>query len=53
MYVWLRYSDTHLRSNIKRGNISTEEEEFIIRLHRFLGNRCMIFSPPPPFTQPH
>ena len=32
---WLNY----LRPGIKRGNISPEEEELIIRLHRLLGNR--------------
>eukprot|EP01018_Ginkgo_biloba_P007579 Gb_07139 [translate_table: standard] len=32
---WLNY----LRPNIKRGNISPEEEELIIRMHRLLGNR--------------
>lgn len=33
---WLNY----LRPNIKRGNISADEEDLIIRLHRLLGNRC-------------
>lgn len=33
---WLNY----LRPGIKRGNISDDEEELIIRLHRLLGNRC-------------
>ncbi|KAG8486652.1 hypothetical protein CXB51_020051 [Gossypium anomalum] len=32
---WLNY----LRPNIKRGNISDEEEDLIIRLHKLLGNR--------------
>ena len=32
---WLIY----LRPDIKRGNISPDEEELIIRLHRLLGNR--------------
>jgi myb proto-oncogene protein len=32
---WLNY----LRPGIKRGNISDDEEELIIRLHRLLGNR--------------
>eukprot|EP01018_Ginkgo_biloba_P019854 Gb_29933 [translate_table: standard] len=32
---WLNY----LRPNIKRGNISDDEEELIIRMHRLLGNR--------------
>ncbi|KAH9299093.1 hypothetical protein KI387_030775, partial [Taxus chinensis] len=31
---WLNY----LRPDIKRGNISADEEELIIRLHRLLGN---------------
>jgi ABC-type polar amino acid transport system ATPase subunit len=32
---WLNY----LRPDIKRGNISHDEEELIIRLHNLLGNR--------------
>lgn len=32
---WLNY----LRPDIKRGNISPDEEELIIRLHKLLGNR--------------
>ncbi|WOK91951.1 transcription factor TT2-like [Canna indica] len=32
---WLNY----LRPDIKRGNISEEEEDLIIRLHKLLGNR--------------
>ncbi|KAH9321060.1 hypothetical protein KI387_015699, partial [Taxus chinensis] len=32
---WLNY----LRPDIKRGNISLDEEELIIRMHRLLGNR--------------
>ncbi|PON77372.1 MYB transcription factor [Parasponia andersonii] len=32
---WLNY----LRPDIKRGNISHDEEELIIRLHKLLGNR--------------
>lgn len=32
---WLNY----LRPDIKRGNISKEEEDLIIRLHKLLGNR--------------
>ncbi|KAK4745226.1 hypothetical protein SAY87_011538 [Trapa incisa] len=32
---WLNY----LRPNIKRGNISDDEEDLILRLHRLLGNR--------------
>ncbi|KAI7756718.1 hypothetical protein M8C21_013921 [Ambrosia artemisiifolia] len=31
---WLNY----LRPNIKRGNISDQEEDLIIRLHKLLGN---------------
>nr|ACH95795.1 anthocyanin related redMyb9 [Phalaenopsis hybrid cultivar] len=37
---WLNY----LRPNIKRGNISVEEEELIIRLHRLLGNRWSLIA---------
>ncbi|RWV87964.1 hypothetical protein GW17_00049994 [Ensete ventricosum] len=33
---WLNY----LRPGIKRGNISEEEDDLIIRLHNLLGNRC-------------
>ncbi|KAI3440274.1 uncharacterized protein J3R85_003900, partial [Psidium guajava] len=32
---WMNY----LRPNIKHGNITKEEEEIIINLHRVLGNR--------------
>lgn len=32
---WLNY----LRPNIKRGNISDDEEDLILRLHKLLGNR--------------
>ncbi|KAJ4824973.1 hypothetical protein Tsubulata_014344 [Turnera subulata] len=32
---WLNY----LRPNIKRGNISDQEEDLIVRLHKLLGNR--------------
>jgi len=32
---WLNY----LRPNIKRGNISYDEDDLIIRLHKLLGNR--------------
>ncbi|VAH68785.1 unnamed protein product [Triticum turgidum subsp. durum] len=32
---WLNY----LRPGIKRGNISNDEEELIVRLHGLLGNR--------------
>lgn len=37
---WLNY----LRPNIKRGNISEDEEELIIRLHRLLGNRWSLIA---------
>ncbi|KAJ6994586.1 transcription factor MYB114-like [Populus alba x Populus x berolinensis] len=41
----------HLRPNIKRGNISDQEEDLIVRLHKLLGNRQVItislsLSPP-------
>ncbi|KAF7148099.1 hypothetical protein RHSIM_Rhsim03G0229400 [Rhododendron simsii] len=35
---WLNY----LRPDIKRGNISHDEEELIIRLHKLLGNRPVL-----------
>lgn len=34
---WLNY----LRPNIKRGNISDQEEDLILRLHKLLGNRLI------------
>ncbi|KAF8018568.1 hypothetical protein BT93_H3450 [Corymbia citriodora subsp. variegata] len=37
---WLNY----LRPDIKRGNISPEEEELIIRLHKLLGNRWVLIA---------
>ncbi|XVF48917.1 hypothetical protein PTKIN_Ptkin03bG0226700 [Pterospermum kingtungense] len=37
---WLNY----LRPDIKRGNISTEEDELIIRLHKLLGNRWSLIA---------
>ncbi|ERN11224.1 hypothetical protein AMTRI_Chr04g180310 [Amborella trichopoda] len=37
---WLNY----LRPNIKRGNISCEEEDLIIRLHNLLGNRWSLIA---------
>eukprot|EP01018_Ginkgo_biloba_P040316 Gb_22884 [translate_table: standard] len=37
---WLNY----LRPNIKRGNISSDEEELIIRMHRLLGNRWSLIA---------
>lgn len=35
---WLNY----LRPNIKRGNISNDEEDLILRLHKLLGNRWAV-----------
>ncbi|RRT78125.1 hypothetical protein B296_00003925 [Ensete ventricosum] len=37
---WLNY----LRPGIKRGNISNDEEELIIRLHKLLGNRWSLIA---------
>ncbi|OWM84112.1 transcription factor MYB123-like [Punica granatum] len=37
---WLNY----LRPNIKRGNISDDEEELIVRLHKLLGNRWSLIA---------
>ncbi|KAM3316137.1 hypothetical protein ACQJBY_034327 [Aegilops geniculata] len=37
---WLNY----LRPSIKRGNISDNEEELIVRLHRLLGNRWSLIA---------
>ncbi|KAJ8646945.1 hypothetical protein MRB53_008693 [Persea americana] len=37
---WLNY----LRPDIKRGNISSEEEDLIIRLHKLLGNRWSLIA---------
>lgn len=37
---WLNY----LRPDIKRGNISPDEEEIIIRMHRLLGNRWSLIA---------
>ncbi|KAK4774952.1 hypothetical protein SAY86_009887 [Trapa natans] len=34
----------YLRPGIKRGNISPEEEELIIKLHRLLGNRWSLIA---------
>jgi len=34
---WINY----LRSDLKRGNISSEEEETIIKLHSSMGNRLV------------
>jgi hypothetical protein len=35
---WINY----LRADLKRGNISEEEEEMIIKLHATLGNRYLL-----------
>ncbi|KAG6665059.1 hypothetical protein CIPAW_02G135900 [Carya illinoinensis] len=37
---WLNY----LRPNIKRGNISAQEEDLILRLHKLLGNRWSLIA---------
>ncbi|KAJ4977816.1 hypothetical protein NE237_008596 [Protea cynaroides] len=37
---WLNY----LRPDIKRGNISKDEEDLIIRLHKLLGNRWSLIA---------
>ncbi|KAL8119927.1 uncharacterized protein LOC141724545 [Apium graveolens] len=37
---WLNY----LRPDIKRGNISIDEEDLIIRLHKLLGNRWSLIA---------
>lgn len=37
---WLNY----LRPDIKRGNISPEEDELLVRLHRLLGNRWTLIA---------
>ncbi|KAM0861058.1 hypothetical protein ACQ4PT_046134 [Festuca glaucescens] len=37
---WLNY----LRPGIKRGNISDDEEDLIVRLHRLLGNRWSLIA---------
>ncbi|KAA8534784.1 hypothetical protein F0562_029774 [Nyssa sinensis] len=37
---WLNY----LRPDIKRGNISHDEEELIVRLHKLLGNRWSLIA---------
>ncbi|KAK9282159.1 hypothetical protein L1049_005071 [Liquidambar formosana] len=37
---WLNY----LRPDIKRGNITRDEEELIVRLHRLLGNRWSLIA---------
>jgi hypothetical protein len=35
---WINY----LRTDVKRGNISKEEEDIIIKLHATLGNRYLL-----------
>ncbi|XP_054781810.1 transcription factor MYB1-like isoform X2 [Prosopis cineraria] len=37
---WLNY----LKPDIKRGNITPDEEDFIIRLHKLLGNRWSLIA---------
>ncbi|XVF13418.1 hypothetical protein REPUB_Repub08aG0206000 [Reevesia pubescens] len=37
---WLNY----LRPNVKRGNISDEEEDLILRLHKLQGNRWSLIA---------
>ncbi|GAB2269113.1 hypothetical protein Dimus_004042 [Dionaea muscipula] len=37
---WMNY----LRPNIKRGNISNQEEDLILRLHKLLGNRWSLIA---------
>ncbi|XP_021890720.1 transcription factor MYB114-like [Carica papaya] len=37
---WMNY----LRPNIKRGNISEQEEDLILRLHKLLGNRWSLIA---------
>ncbi|KAF8026875.1 hypothetical protein BT93_F3386 [Corymbia citriodora subsp. variegata] len=37
---WLNY----LRPNIKRGNITDQEEDLILRLHKLLGNRWSLIA---------
>lgn len=39
----LRWTN-YLRPNIKRGNISPDEEDLIVRLHRLLGNRWSLIA---------
>ncbi|KAL6213477.1 hypothetical protein ACLB2K_012924 [Fragaria x ananassa] len=34
----------HLRPNIKRGDMSEQEEDLIIRLHKLLGNRWSLIA---------
>ncbi|GLJ48264.1 hypothetical protein SUGI_1018920 [Cryptomeria japonica] len=37
---WMNY----LRPNVKRGNISLDEEDLIVRLHKVLGNRWSLIA---------
>ncbi|XP_047342738.1 transcription factor MYB114-like [Impatiens glandulifera] len=37
---WMNY----LRPNIKRGNISEQEEDLIVRLHKLIGNRWSLIA---------
>uniref|UniRef100_A0A5B7B9L8 Uncharacterized protein n=1 Tax=Davidia involucrata TaxID=16924 RepID=A0A5B7B9L8_DAVIN len=37
---WMNY----LRPNIKRGNMSAQEEDLILRLHKLLGNRWSLIA---------
>ena len=39
----------YLRPDIKRGNITRDEEELIIRLHKLLGNRYIFFANQKPY----
>lgn len=39
-FRWVNY----LRPNLKRGNISPDEEELILRLHKLLGNRWSLIA---------
>lgn len=39
-FRWVNY----LRPNLKRGNISPDEEDLIIRLHKLLGNRWALIA---------
>lgn len=36
-----------MRPNIKRGNITDQEEDLILRLHKLLGNRSATISEKP------
>nr|XP_025703597.1 transcription factor MYB111-like [Arachis hypogaea] len=37
---WINY----LRSDVKRGNITPQEEEIIVKLHAVLGNRWLVIA---------